>query len=156
IDTPDDSIQDCPLSIGAIGVAFHVNHHVVAVEEGSPAEQAGVSKDDNLVKMELLAPDDAKALGEPEGAIKIEFGEKDRDWPLAFWLMQQHPLRKVRLTVKAQGSTESRQVELTAAEAHNWFLPMRGFGLQPLSETRQAESIAAAAVLGFRHTRDAV
>lgn len=156
INTPDDSIQDCPLSVGSIGIAFHVNHHVVAVEAGSPAAQAGVSNDDNLVKLELLPPENAKEMGESTTPIAITFAEKDRSWPFAFWLMQQHPLRTVRLTVKALGTTEPRIVELTATPVDGWYLPMRGFALQPLSEVRQAENIGAAAALGFRHTRDAV
>lgn len=156
IERPPETIKDCPLSAPAIGVAFHVLHHVAEVEENGPAALAGLQKDDNLLKMEFIRPDDVADDGDPRKSIEITFEEKDRNWPQAFWVMQQHPLRQVALTVKSLGAAKERRVEIKPVAAADWYLPMRGFAMQPLFMTRKADSIGEAVTLGLNHTRDSI
>ncbi|MGQ0636965.1 MAG: RIP metalloprotease RseP [Planctomycetaceae bacterium] len=154
VERPD--LKDCPLSVPSIGAAFHVLHHVVAVEVNSPAANAGLLKDDNLIKMSLVLPEGSEGDSEDRKPIVINFAENERNWPRAFWQMQAHPLRTVQLTVKSQGEAKEKEFELTPAEVADWYLPMRGFIQQELMQTRKADGIAEAVALGFRHTRDAV
>lgn len=145
-------IEDCPLSIPAIGVAVHVLHHVVDVDPEGPAAKAGIKKDDNIQEMKLVPPEAVakrKIKSEP-----LKFSESQRDWPKAFWLIQQNPTWTVTLTVKSQGADAARTVEIVPEADADWYLPMRGLAMQPLSRTRQAENIGEAVQLGFRRTRD--
>lgn len=139
---------DCPLSAPAIGIAYHVLHHVLKVEPGSAAE-GKIKENDNIQKLEFLLPESER--GEP-----ILFGEADRNWAMAFWIMQTVAQHKVKLTVISQGDKEPHDVELLPQVNPEWYLPMRGFAMQPLSLIRKADSIGEAALLGFHHTRDSV
>jgi len=154
IERPTDVIDDCPLSVPAIGVAFHVLHHVVAVDPGGPAEKAGIRVDDNLQEIKFVPPEDRKKAGDKDRIL--HFKETDRSWPTAFWLIQQYREYQVVLTVKSQGAEEARTVEIDPENDPDWYLPMRGFATKGLSQTRQAENIGEAVSLGFRRTRDSI
>ena len=156
--------EDCPLSIPAIGVAFHVLHHVVEVDPDGPAARAGIKKDDNIQKIEFAAVDVDSDGGERKSAsasqdkepYTLEFANGRRNWPWAFWYMQANPERKIKLTVQSQGADKERTVEIDSESDPSWYLPMRGFATQPLYRTRKAENIGEAVTLGFRRTRDSV
>ena len=146
---------DCPISIPAIGVAYHVLHHVLKVEPGSPAE-GKVFENDNILMVQFVPPKN-EAEGEPDREPKpIEFKEDSRNWPVAFWLMQEVTDWKVVLTVKSQGKAEPRTVELVPQPDTEWYIPLRGFMMQPLTLVRKAGSIQEAVVLGLQHTRDSI
>jgi regulator of sigma E protease len=155
IERPIDAVNDCPLSIPAIGVAFNVLHHVVGVDPEGPAYQAGIKKDDNIEQIKFLSPKrDKKEEGDDE--IVIKFSETDRSWPSAFWLIQMLPERAIELTFKSQGAAAAQKVEVVPQNDPDWYLPMRGFSTLGLSKTRQAENIGEAVTLGFRRTRDSI
>jgi regulator of sigma E protease len=157
IERAPESIDDCPLSIPAIGVAFHVLNYVVDVTPDGPAAKAGLAKDDNLMKMKFVLPKDAPDDGVKDRKdIEVVFKENDRNWPQAFWMMQQYPLRNVVLTVKSLGAAEQREVTVVPQSEADWYLPMRGFTMQPLFMTRKAANIGDALALGFHHTRDSI
>lgn len=157
IERPPESVADCPLSVPAIGVAFHVLHHVVDIDENGPAAQAGLQKDDNLQKIQFILPKDAPDDGIAKREIEVTFSETKRNWPQAFWLMQQLPLRQVVLTVKSLGAAKEKdQIAVVPQPDDDWYLPMRGFGMQPLFKTRKADNIGEALALGFHHTRDSI
>ena len=148
-------LKDCPLSVPAIGVAFNVLHHVVDVDPDGPAARAGIKKDDNILKIKFELPKDAKKDGfKPE--FTVDFGEHERNWPAAFWRMQDLPQRKVFFTFKSQGAEEPVMVEVVPETDSNWFLPVRGMAMQPQSKTRKAQNIGEATTLGFRRTRDSL
>jgi regulator of sigma E protease len=156
IERPSDAVDDCPLSIPAIGVAYHILHHVVAVDDGSPAANAGIHPNDNLQEIRLVPPKDDKGEKSERKEIVLKFGETERDWPTAFWLIQQLREYEVVLVVKGQGSEEVRNITIVPEEDSDWYLPMRGFVMKPLSKTRQAENIGEAVQLGFHRTRDSI
>lgn len=153
IERPDPN--DCPLSVPAIGVAFHVLHHVVDVDPNGPAAKAGVQKDDNLVKIEFKPPQEKSEAGK-KTAETIEFGEENRNWPHAFWRLQQVRTWSIVLTVKSLGAATEKQVAIDPELDPQWYLPMRGFAMQPLMMTRQAADISEAVTLGLNHTRDSL
>ncbi len=155
IERPTDAIKECPLSVPAIGVAFHVLHHVVAVDPDGPAYKAGIRQDDNLQEMKFVPPQGEKKETE-KNEIVIKFSKTERNWPTAFWLMQQLPDYQVTLKVIAQGEDKERVVEVEPESDPNWYLPMRGFAMRSLTKTRKAENIGEAVTLGFRRTRDSI
>jgi regulator of sigma E protease len=160
--TPDDlagwterpDTDDYPMSIPSLGVAAHVLHHVVEVDADGPAANRGLKKDDNLQKVQFVYP---KIDGQPEKKpVTIEFGDVKRNWPAAFWFMQRYPECKVMLTFKSQGGEKETTVEVVPQVDEDWYLPMRGLGMQPLFTERRAENIGEAVQLGFRYTRDSL
>lgn len=149
-----DGASDLPLPVPAIGVAFHVLHHVVKVDPKGPA--AGKIQDnDNISKIEFFLPE-----GEKDGILKFDpytFGDESRNWPEAFWAMQTSGrMRRVRMEVQSQGAPDKRIVELIPQEDPNWFMPTRGIIVQHLSQIRKAASLGEAISLGLRHTRTSV
>lgn len=143
--------SDAPLSVPSIGIAFHVLHHVVKVEPGSPAD-GKIGVNDNIQKLEFVPPPGRTDVKAPP----IEFNETARNWATAFWLMQNYSEMTIKLTVRSQGAKEDRIVELQSQPDPAWFLPMRGFAMQQLMLTRQATSIDEGVKLGFRYTRDSI
>ena len=148
-------LKDCPLSIPAIGVAFNVLRHVVDVVPDGPAARAGIKKDDTIVKIEFKLPKDAKKDGYKD-EFTVEFGENNRNWPAAFWRMQDLPQRQIFFTVKSQGAEATSTFEVHPEPDPNWYMPMRGMAMVPQSKTRKAENIGEATTLGFRRTRDSI
>lgn len=149
IERPLGQDVDEPLSVPAIGIAFHVLHHVVKVEPGSAAD-GKIGVNDNIQKMEFF---NEKGEPQPENTA-VKFSEKERNWAAVFWKMQGE--QKIKLTVRSQGAKEDRTVELELQPDPNWFIPIRGLSMQQLVLTRKADNIGEAITLGFRHTRDSV
>jgi regulator of sigma E protease len=148
--------KDCPLSVPALGIAFHVLHHVVHVEPGGPADKAGIRKDDNIQKVEFLLKEQEKDKAPDDSKVEIQFAEDQRNWASAFWLMQELPPCTLQVTVKSQGDSAARKVELVPESDSQWYLPVRGMRLQQLTMERKAANIGEAVSLGFRDTRDSV
>jgi regulator of sigma E protease len=156
IERPSDAIDDCPLSIPAIGIAYHILQHVVAVDEGGPAELAGIHPNDNLQEIRLVPPKEENGEKAERKDIVIKFAEAERMWPTAFWVIQQYPDYEVVLVVKGQGSEELRKIPIVPQSDPDWYMPMRGFVMKPLSKTRQAANMGEAVQLGFHRTRDSI
>jgi regulator of sigma E protease len=154
IERPVLMVKDCPLSVPALGIAFHVSHHVAAVDPGSPADKAGIKKDDNLQSIEFVSTDN-EAKNKKQESQTVKFDKDLRNWPAVFWAMQA-PDDEIKLTVKSQGADDSRTVTVTPEIDADWYLPMRGFMTKTRTETRQAANIGEAVTLGLRRTRDSI
>jgi regulator of sigma E protease len=143
---------DCPLSVPAIGVAFHVLHNVVKVDPNGPA--AGkLAENDTVQKLEFVTADGKT----PDLEKPFDFGEKDRNWPALFWRMQSiDPDWNARLTVIPYGSKDPKVVDLKPTLDTNWYLPMRGLVMEPLKLIKRADGVGDAIRLGFRQTRNSV
>ncbi len=161
--TPDDLggwsvppiLEDTPLAIPSIGLAYHVQSTVLAVDEAGPADRAGIRPLDAITKLELILPEDAVPDGIGESDISIDIG--DTNLAFAFWQMQQFPNRQVRLTVQSAGSDKTRTIDIIPAEADDWFLPTaRGIRFFAQSQPRKAETAAQAFSMGWDHTRSSI
>jgi regulator of sigma E protease len=145
-------MEESPLSIPSIGVAYHLVPTVFSVREGSPAASAGIKSRDTVTKMELVRPPAGKKDGFEEETVSISIGEKN--WAYAFWTIQEYArTRHVELTVTSAGSDEETKVELKPDQVEGWYLPTtRGLKLSYARELRVADNTVAAMGLGIRHT----
>ncbi|NOX54859.1 MAG: PDZ domain-containing protein, partial [Planctomycetes bacterium] len=144
-----------PLSIPAIGVAYHLIPTVLRIEPGSPAD-GKLREGDLIKKVELVLPEGTEPDGfeDEKGAIPIEIGGDEKNWAFAFWMMQLAARRDVRLTVSREGQLQ--EVLLTPQPAKDWYLPNRGLRLEPLTTTLKADSFVQAVAMGVRHTKNSL
>jgi len=145
---------------GALGVAYKVENRIAAVEPESPAAKAGLTAGEELVSAAFVPGDDASEK-EKEAAAKsdpLEFDAKTPNGATLFYLLQNMPPgTRVNLTVAKEGK-QLPAVELTPVDSSEWFDPARGVDivLEPLTATRKADSIGAAAGFALTETKDAV
>lgn len=156
-----------PLSIPAIGVAFHTIPVVLAVVPDSPADKAGI-KAGSLTKVKRVSLSLPKELADEagDGEKRREFtidldDEKDEkaavtkanNWNFAFWLMQTLPQRAVKLTI-AEGK-ETREIELMPELDPKWPLPVvQGLRMHPAEITLKAENMADVWYRATNYTRN--
>ncbi|MEO2031185.1 MAG: RIP metalloprotease RseP [Planctomycetaceae bacterium] len=150
-----------PLPIPAIGAAFRVSTRIARVIEGS--EAAGITDpgklrpDQRITKIVLpYKEDDALGDANSEAAIFELTRESEANWAHIFYMIQQAPLRDIRIHIEESGDVESFSVLLQRREnEQNWFLPIRGIrGFEDLSQNRVAKSTTEAVNLGIRRTRN--
>jgi regulator of sigma E protease len=154
-----------PLSIPALGVAFHLIPNVLKVDEGSPAAKANIQSGE-IQKMEFILPEGTPFDGfknrenGDERVFAIEFKDKDGkpvlNWAYAFWTMQSTPTRTVRLTINNAGETQIVEIEPRVPDNSDWFLPTRGIRMMPLKQTMKAGSIFETLQMGVMHTRNSI
>jgi regulator of sigma E protease len=162
--TPDDNpgwverpeAEGVPLSVPAIGIAFHIIPKVMGVDEGSPAAQAGIKSEARIKKMTLVLGEGQSADDVKDKKLEISlFDEKDKqkdnNWAYAFWLMQELPERNVVLTV--QEGDKINDYPLVPERDADWPLPVVGLRMMMLSETKQANTIGEAFTMALDHTR---
>ncbi len=147
-----------PLDVPAIGLAYHMIPVVLSVDEGSPAQKAGIKEGDRITKIDFLPSSDDAEDGGGKKPVEIKFNDKEseaqQNWGYAFGLMQVMLTREMKLTVTdAQG--ESREVTLSPQPVENWFVPNnRGIKLEPESETQIATGFVDAIGMGITHTKN--
>ncbi|MFO0917550.1 MAG: site-2 protease family protein [Planctomycetaceae bacterium] len=157
IDQPD--LPGEPLTISSLGVAFHLIPKVLSVEPDSPAEAEGIKREARILKAVLfLEPNEPQDRGkEREYAVSL-FDEKSQDkennWAHVFWMIQNFPQRKVKLTLLED--QKERVVTLTPVVDPDWPLPLLGIQFAPLRETIRANGIGEAFSMGLNHTRTSV
>lgn len=151
---------DGPLSVPAIGVAFHIVPIVLKVEPGSPSD-GKVQVGERIRSIELIRPEgadpdryenstmiipDPKADPQPEGFYNYAFSR-----------FQELPNRTVKLSV-SRDAEKPRDVILEPLEKPwgDWNSPDRGFLFDDELVTLKAEGPADAVTLGMTHTRNSV
>lgn len=155
---PPSSLGD-PISIPALGMAFHLIPVVVSVEAGSPADQAGIKAGTRITKFEFVAtePPPAEPTGSKEPrAIVLEdpkVADAANRISHAFWMMQFRPLQQVKLTLREKDEAKPREVVLTPTEDTTWRFPLIGLAMQPMQREEKAENAIDALRLGAHHTR---
>ena len=111
-----------PVPFAALGVTYEVLNRVQSVEADSPAAKAGVKPGQVLAQAEILPPK-TQSKGSPKHpAIKVDFSEKERNWPAFFYKLQDAYGSSVRLVFD-----DKQSVELTPVPSPDWFNPDRGF-----------------------------
>lgn len=150
IETP--LLPKSSISAPALGIAYLVLNRVQAVEEGSPADKAGVRPGEMLTSTELIPPEKLPAgIERKPGVFKVHFSDDERNWPYFFHQMQDAlPGSTVQLTFD-----NKHTVTLEAVAAKNWFNPDRGFLLDPKLVNQRAHSLTEACRLGYTETLDA-
>lgn len=151
-----------PLSIPSIGVAFHLTPRVLDVAPEGPAAKGGLRQGDVIKKVALLLPKGAAPEGGYDGKpVEIDMEQSDtdpRNYAHAFMMMQKLPQRTVRLTVSRPGDSKLIEADIVPWSAPDdaWYVPTRGFYLNPLTGELKAGSIGEALALGYDSTKNSV
>jgi regulator of sigma E protease len=149
------TFANTPVSVPAIGIAYHMVPTILSVDEEGPAAKAGIRPDESITRLELIKTPGSPPDGGKDEPIVVEVGETN--WAHAFWLMQEFPARQVKLTVQAAGSDQKRTLEIHPQAAEDWYLPTtRGIQLLSLASTRKAETVPAALAMGWDYTRSSI
>ncbi len=148
-------VENHPVAVPALGLAYAVENTVSAVEPNSPAAAQNIKPGDEIVKAELIPPADAKEKyklkREPETET-LNFSAEKRNFPAMFYALQgTWPGATVQLTLK-----DGRTVALEPQPAKDWFSDERGFIFQQEYVTQKADTLGEAFSLGARETRDSL
>lgn len=150
--TPDrtpyglEAFPMAPLDVPGLGFAYPIRPKIAAIDEGSPAQKAGLQVGDTLGKITLHPVDPEKdAQVEP-----ITFGEKGLEWPFVMSMLQSVPLREIELT--SNGS--SKPVRLQTRLHPDWFNPWRGLQFRTTLRKLPPQGVQASLRRGFDDTVD--
>jgi regulator of sigma E protease len=144
-----------PWGIPELGVAYQVKAVVDEVLPGSPAEAAGLLKNDAIVAYRLQA-----YTGTGDEAKDGSWNEVDSEqWAWPFFLCQQLNVKEVTLRV-ARGSGSNKEIkEITLQRQSDETWPLdedRGLLLMPDQRVHKAEGLGQAMVWGARETWDTI
>lgn len=150
IETP--ILPKSSIAAPALGIAYRVLNRVQAVEEGSPADKAGVRPGEMLTGGVLNPPKELpKDIQQIPSVFKVRFSDEERNWPFFFYVMQDAlPGSSVQLTFENQHT-----VTLMPVPAKAWYNPDRGFLFEPKTVNQRAHSLAEALRLGYDETLEA-
>ena len=159
--TEQPSVEDTPLSIPSLGVAFQMIPTVIHVETDSPAAKAGLQQQDRLTKMTLSLPEGEQDGVEKNKPVEIEFGKKDKNgnivhnWAYAFWMMQILSTRTVEIDfVDKDGNAHTKQI--APERSTDWFLPVRGIRPAQTLIDLHASGPIDALRLGIKRARNSI
>lgn len=146
-----------PLSIPAIGIAFHLIPKVVGIDPGSPAEKAGIKPEARVLAMSLVLAGNEPGDDLPNNRqYNISLSNSndpkaENNWTYAFWQMQELPRRSVILSVRE--GEEAKTYELEPATDSEWMLPIVGLRMMVQMETQKADNVGEAFSMAWDHTR---
>lgn len=140
-------LENDPLSVPALGIAYRVLNRVDHVIPESPASAAGMQSGDVVTQAEIKLP-----LGEKTVTKVIKFNEKGgHNWPMFTQLLQNLSTEdEVKLTY--QRGTETLTATLRPQILPDSFEPERGFNVDPIQKMRRATSFGEQIQLGYRET----
>lgn len=168
------SARSSPVPIGGLGVAYQVETVVAAVEKDSPAERAGLRKDDVIREYRLLA-DPRTGAEDPGrwGAWRPLYSSHEgwlarlsrRLWShaapeetyLPWWAstwteLQLSPYKEVQVRVKRDRAVPEEPITLGAEEDSSWPLEDRGLGMMPDWRLQKASGLGEALEMGSHAT----
>jgi len=141
-----------PLSVPALGLAYYIETTIVEVEKGSPAEKAGLKKDDVIKEIQFYSggktpaeeakPNKWKSLGSQQWAfvsVGIQGGDIQHRW---------RESKKIGLKV----DRDQKEITVVAEEDKNWPSDDRGLLLLPDERLFIAESLVEALGMGVEKT----
>lgn len=143
------SVPETPLSIPSIGAAYHMIPKVRAIEEGGPADKAGIQVRDTIVKVILKRKPDAPLDLLPNDVEVIEVGKEN--WAFIFWTIQENARsREVQFVLKDR---EEEKVAITPAPVEDWFMPTdRGLLFKPETTVIRSDNLSTAFAMAGRYT----
>ncbi|HEY4759580.1 MAG TPA: site-2 protease family protein [Thermoguttaceae bacterium] len=142
-------IENNPLSVPELGIAYKVLNRVDQVIAGSPAEKAGI-KPGEMIQQATIIPPDASRAHEAilQKKMKIDFNENNANWPFFFYALQRsYPGSRVELAL-----SDNKKALLEAEEVSDWFNPDRGFIFDAEVLPKKAETIGQAVRWGADET----
>jgi regulator of sigma E protease len=149
------------VGVESIGIAVSVRNRIASVKKGSPADLAGLTADDVVVKAELVTKDEAALLAAKEVFGKrllkegVELSETHENWPyISFLIQSMPPGLQLQLTYK-RGSQELKAL-LTPVDSDEWFYDERGLILTRFQRIHTAASWGEAWALGYRETKESL
>ena len=96
VDSVDSVRGSVPQDIPGLGLALAVEPKIQAVTKDSPADRAGLKKD-NVLKSIILTV--IRGEGEKPEAITLRLDDKVSGWPLAYSSLQEAPCQSIQFTV---------------------------------------------------------
>jgi regulator of sigma E protease len=133
-----------PLSIAGLGLAYHVETVVEEVKPGSPAEKAGLKKNDVIKEFQFYKVGKTPDEVNPEKMRAIE----SHQWANVDTLIQEWESKKLTLKV----DRDNTEITLTAEEDKNWPAEERGLFLIPDDRLYKASSLGEALGMGVEKT----
>jgi regulator of sigma E protease len=141
------SLSD-PVVIGGLGIAYRVNAIVEGVEPGSPAEQAGIRKNDKITGFRFF--ESGKKISDEATPQRKWTDLKDDQWAAVFEQLQNVDIPKLQLRVERSNGTE--EVTLEAQQNKSWPWDDRGLLFAPAKELQKADNVGQALVMGVNET----
>jgi regulator of sigma E protease len=155
--TPDDSPawanpvdpagRQTPLDVPGLGLALAIEPKIQAVAEGSPAAKAGL-KPGQVLKSIVYAPKKGPEQKSEPKAATIELDRPTSGWPLAFNLLQQVPMKSIKLNVVGLPTP----IDITAEIDPGRFHPTRGLQFLALAKKYPPQGLAESLRRGFDET----
>ncbi len=156
-------LQDSPVALSELGVAYYVQNTIARVEPDSPAAKAGLQAGDRLTAAKIMPPSKEELAElrkkypnddlEPIDAT-LPFAEDERNWPyLLLNLQKMLPGTTVDFTWQ-RGDTEMSH-KVAPVPAIDWFNSQPGWILEPMMVVEKAGSFSQALRLGGQETADA-
>lgn len=144
-------VEDDPLSVPALGLAYRVLNRVRDVQPGSPAAGAGLQASDVITKAEFLLPAEEKEKLEPMDFNK----EGKQNWPSFIEQLQRLPAgTKIKLTYTRGKETATATLE--PAPADDQFAVPRGFIFSRVQRMQVASSLGEQLQSGYERTKSSL
>ncbi|HET6422593.1 MAG TPA: site-2 protease family protein, partial [Planctomycetaceae bacterium] len=140
-----------PISIPAIGVAFHTIPVILHVEPDGPAAQAGIPVQAKIQSVEFVKPDEAvtdKAQPKIVALHDEKNSEKANNWGYIFAALQRMPGYHLKLTIRENDQTPPRVVTVVPAEDKTWPSPQLGLMMQVTLQQEKAANVSEAISMG--------
>jgi regulator of sigma E protease len=137
-----------------LGIAYQLIPAITETPKpGSPAEKAGLQKNDRVIAVTVILPDRNGTKG---GEEKHVIDEKRPMLPAIFWHRQHSPDAQIKLTVRRDGK-ETETLAFTPIEDPSWPAPFRGMVMGGLlSRELPPQGLTRAVELGYEETKSTI
>jgi regulator of sigma E protease len=142
-------LEDNPMDIPQLGIAYHVLNRVAAVDPDSRAAEAGLKPGDVVLKATVIPPEQVSS-GEKnkEREVSLDFKNNPHSWPTLAYAIQHRTLgSRVELTLE-----NDEKIVLEPVTSSDWFNPDRGLLFEHKRFTQTASDWIEACKLGGRET----
>ncbi len=148
-------VEDGPITVPAMGIAYHVLNVVESVVPGSPAANAKTApgKGAVIVGATLIPPKEQTAEDQKLEQTKagITFDKHARNWPQLIYTLQL-VLPGTKVELEWEEKSKSQTATFLPEAAKDWFYPERGFQFEPMTFVQKGDSFGEAVRLGADET----
>ncbi len=148
LDAPENEGE--PISIPAIGVAFHAIPVILQVDPEGPAAQAGIPVGAEIHSVTFIKPEEKEAEKGPTEVILRDKNkpEKANNWGFIFSALQRLPGYHLKLTILEKDQTEPRTVTVIPVDDTTWPSPQIGLMMQVQLQQEKATGFSDACSMG--------